>query len=365
VLIWGSGAYRKSSPRLACIPSERIEDRSALRYFAGLDSAGAPRWSERESDAAALADHDVVGELSAAWIEPVRRWTMLYNSKEPRGIVMRTASKPWGPWSDAEVVFQPWLDNGYGNFMHVSWELPERRDAFHDPNKQNVWAGAYGPYLIPRFAHGDARRCWIYYTLSSWNPYQVILARSEIGAPLDPPPPLLEKSTLSFGDAQWRKTSDDFYRIAERDGQRWLTTFAERKDADQGALWRWLPRDGSAVALRFFVRGGQAEAMLLEGGGDIPTDAADMRALYDSIKRGEYGTVVRCAWGLNDTETPVTVEWRLSPYDRANLKVAIIDALDSPWGFVGVSEIQMTRDSNVHPDRAEDRAARMDGLGSN
>ena len=182
VLIWGSGAYRKSSPRLACIPSEQIEKREVLRYFAGLDQEEVPRWSNSESAGAALFHHDRLGEFSVAWVEPTKCWVMLYNTPAPRGIMMRTALNPWGPYSEGQIILDPWKDKAYGTYMHVSWRY-KNQDTFHDSGRELVWGGEYAPYIISRFTTGDSARCLIYYTMSTWNPYQVILVRSEIGAP--------------------------------------------------------------------------------------------------------------------------------------------------------------------------------------
>jgi len=182
VLIWGSGVYRKSNVCLACIPSAQIADKSALRYYSGLSPDGAPIWEKKESRAKPLFDHPVIGEFSTAWAPPVARWIMLYNSSKPRGITMRTAKAPWGPYAQSQIIMQPWNDGAYGKFMHVSWQH-SRQDEFHDKNRQDIWGGEYGPYIIARFTTGDSARCEIFYTMSTWNPYQVVLMRSEVGMP--------------------------------------------------------------------------------------------------------------------------------------------------------------------------------------
>jgi len=184
VLIWGSGKYRASSPRLACVPAQDFGRRDSLRYFSGTSDAGTPLWSKQEADAAELFDHPVVGELSVAWIAPLERWVMLYNSMRPRGIVMRTAPKPWGPWSEATIIFNPWRDMGYGRFIHPGG--PRTIDGFQDPGHD--WPGGeYGPYLIERFTQGTADRCTIFFTMSTWNPYQVVLMSADVGYPKDQP----------------------------------------------------------------------------------------------------------------------------------------------------------------------------------
>jgi hypothetical protein len=178
--VYGSGAYRKSSVSLARVKPADLGDRRALRYFEGLDKAGRPRWSAREADAAPLFRHDVVGEFSVAYLKPVRRYVMLYNSAEPRGIVMRSAAAPWGPWSDGTVIFEPWRDRGYGHFLHISAKFKGKQDRLSDPKREDEWGGEYGPYLMARYTRGSAERCRIYYTLSTWNPYQVVVMRSEL-----------------------------------------------------------------------------------------------------------------------------------------------------------------------------------------
>jgi hypothetical protein len=168
--MWASGKeYRRSDPHLAFVPLDRVEDPKAVRYWAG------GKWSEHEADAKPLFHHPQIGELSVAWCRPLGCWLMLYNSGDPRGIVIRTAERPWGPWSEATVLFEPWRDGGYGKFIHA----PDR-DAVNDPGREKEYGGEYGPYLIPRFFRGERREATIYFTMSTWNPYNVVLMRARI-----------------------------------------------------------------------------------------------------------------------------------------------------------------------------------------
>jgi hypothetical protein len=178
--LYGSGEYRGSSVCLARVRPAEIGDRRALRYFQGLDGAGRPRWSAREAEAAPLFRHDVVGELSVAYLPPVKRYVMLYNSSKPRGIVLRSAAAPWGPWSGGTVIFEPWRDKGYGHFLHISAKFKGKGDKLSDPKREDEWGGEYGPYLMARFTKGEAGRCRIYYTMSTWNPYQVVVMRTDL-----------------------------------------------------------------------------------------------------------------------------------------------------------------------------------------
>jgi len=185
VLLWGMGEYRASDPYLGYVPLARIEDRSAWRFFAGLDAgSGVPRWSTEEADAAPLFSQPCLGEGAGYWSPHLGKWLMVYDCSpsghgQPKGVNVRAADAPWGPWSGAEVLFDPRRDEGYCRFIHVSWQV-ERCDSLGPENRRNDWGGLYAPYLIPRFTAGDDAAITIYYLLSTWNPYQVVLMRSRL-----------------------------------------------------------------------------------------------------------------------------------------------------------------------------------------
>jgi hypothetical protein len=178
--VFGAGQYRRSSVSLARVKLDEVQDRNAIRYFQATDADARPQWSTKEQDAALLFHHDVVGEHSVAYCPSVQRYVMLYNSLKPRGIVMRSAPEPWGPWSDVEIIFDPWKDKGYGHFMHKPDWFSTEKDGLEDPGRGNAWGGEYGPYIMARYTTGDANGCRIYYTMSTWNPYQVVVMRTDL-----------------------------------------------------------------------------------------------------------------------------------------------------------------------------------------
>ncbi|MFL5341177.1 MAG: DUF4185 domain-containing protein [Gemmataceae bacterium] len=177
---FGSGEYRRSSVRLARIRPADVERAAAWEYLADAGPDGMPRWSHAQPDAAPLFHHDVVGELSVAYCPSVERYVLLYNSGEPRGIVMRSAAQPWGPWSDAAIIFDPWQDGGYGHFLHIAAGFRPAEDGLSDPGREAEWGGEYGPFVMPRYTTGNAACCRIYYTMSTWNPYQVVVMQSDL-----------------------------------------------------------------------------------------------------------------------------------------------------------------------------------------
>jgi len=179
LVIFGSGVYRKSQVYLAFQPADDVEDPSQVHYFIGCSNSGTPRWSSDEGVAVPLFDQSGVGELSVTYNPTFGKWIMLYNNGDPRGINMRTADRPWGPWSDVQVVFHPWDDGGYGHFMHVSWETA-RVDSVHDRGRENEWGGEYGPYQYGELARATADSITIYFNLSTWNPYTVVLMKATL-----------------------------------------------------------------------------------------------------------------------------------------------------------------------------------------
>lgn len=179
-IIFGSGNYRASQIYLCYFPAKEIKNKHAIRYFAGMNN-GKPLWNKNEADAQPIfkLDKPGVGELSASYNKFIKKWILLYNHGEPRGINLCTADSPWGPWSEAQVVFRPWEDGGYCHFMHTSYEFMIC-DSVHDPGRENEWGGEYGPYQFEHFAVGDAQSTTIYFTMSTWNPYQVILMKARL-----------------------------------------------------------------------------------------------------------------------------------------------------------------------------------------
>lgn len=173
ILMWASSKeYRRSSPYLACVPANRVEDHSAIRYWSGPG-----KWSADESDAQPVFVHPEVGELSVAWCDPLKKWLMTYNSGTPRGIQLRTADKATGPWSDATTLFDP--KDGYGKYMHISW-ANQKVDSVQDPGRDNEYGGEYGPYMIPKFFKKTPEGARIYFVMSIWNPYAVVLMRADL-----------------------------------------------------------------------------------------------------------------------------------------------------------------------------------------
>jgi hypothetical protein len=181
LLMWGSGRYRSSDVYLAAMPLEEIASGRFVRFFAGTEN-GRPVWVPEEARAVPLFCSGSVGELSVRRIPVLDRWLVLYRTDNPGGILLRSAQRPWGPWTDPVLVIHN--DDGLGKFFHMGWDHPGNpHDFMHDgiiteegdPSRMNQWGDAYAPGLIaPLTRRNPDNSTDIYFTMSTWNPYQVV-----------------------------------------------------------------------------------------------------------------------------------------------------------------------------------------------
>ena len=193
--IWGSGRYRSSDVYLAVTPFEPLlRGDLDLRFFSG--SRRITTWSRSEEDATPLFCNGAVGELSVRWNGLLGRWLATFNSDNPRGILLHSAPAPWGPWTQRPLmVFDPFhradpadpcSGDGYGRFMHIGWSdnrCDHVQDDMFTPGsfRDDGWGGEYGPYQISNYSErAEGGAVHLYFSMSTWNPYQSMLMRTEI-----------------------------------------------------------------------------------------------------------------------------------------------------------------------------------------
>jgi hypothetical protein len=187
ILVWGTGPYRKSDAYLSIVPAAQFESGKGARYFAGLDAGSAPIWSEKESDSRAIVQNGTIGDLSVTWCKDLGLWLMTYDSRDPapRGVLFSYSRTPWGPWSEPQIIFNAQRDGALGQFIHNPQANPD--DGLAGPvigkgqaNPQAVHGGAYAPYVVERWTKVQGSELSIYYVLSTWNPYVVVLMKSRL-----------------------------------------------------------------------------------------------------------------------------------------------------------------------------------------
>jgi Domain of unknown function (DUF4185)/TIR domain len=187
VLVWGTGLYRKSDAYLSIVPAAGFETGKGTHYFSGLDFAGVPRWSDKESDAKAIVQNGTLGDLSVTWCEDLGLWLMTYDSREPTiGILFSYSRTPWGPWSAPQVLFNAIRDGAYGKFIHNPQASPV--DGLAGPvlgqknqaNPSALRGIAYAPYVVERWTKAKGSELVLYYVMSTLNPYVVVLMKSRL-----------------------------------------------------------------------------------------------------------------------------------------------------------------------------------------
>jgi Domain of unknown function (DUF4185) len=361
VWIFGSGPYRQSSVYLAQVHESQIGDRNSWVYFQRM-SDGIAQFGPGEESAAPIVISNCVGELSVRK-HPELGYLMLYNCGPdglvPRGIHLRRADHPWGPWDAPISIFDPGLDQdqGYGHSIHrktseVGYDdglaEPGLHNNIKDPHcpdqgwREECGGGEYGPYLVPQwFTRTPDGAYSIVYALSSWVPYQVHLMRTILAKRDDPkpsPPPArgqnfqpTKLTNADFGGtgecsmAGWRGLGDAFRVFKGTDGRCRMTTFTLTKGDDAtGALAQEFTVDATTKALRFLVHGGEATVRLQNN--------------FDVLRetRGRSGHEPR-----NEPDTVVC--WQISEYAGETLTVAIFDGKTGPWGFIGVTGFEFLK----------------------
>jgi hypothetical protein len=211
IYVFGVPHYRDSVPYLAYAPPGAISDPSLWMFFIGRKPDGQPSWTTREVwerrardapppghpdlfDASGCDRH--IGEISVTWNRYLHAWLLLYQNCNPSGggqvVVARVAAAPWGPWSDASILLDPNRDNPW---CHLLWRVPSRGrcDDLHiddwsqDPDKAGKENGDfYAPYVMERYTTPERtflpyrRRATIYWLLSTWNPYQVVVMKTSL-----------------------------------------------------------------------------------------------------------------------------------------------------------------------------------------
>jgi hypothetical protein len=225
VFITGVPRYRASVPYLAYSTAADIAEPSKWMYFNGLsfnrpnwisytawesnhNTAGV--WVPPPSSAAELysptTDEACVGEHSLTWNAPLNSWLLLYNCNTggERQIEARYAPAPWGPWSDPIVLLSPTHDPGIVCTLIMSPSGCPGPPALANmqPLKDGKYQyGLYAPFVMSRFTQdatsrlappcepvvgptGTVMTCvfrtTIYWLLSTWNPYSVVVMQSTL-----------------------------------------------------------------------------------------------------------------------------------------------------------------------------------------
>lgn len=142
VYSYGTPSGRGGAVFVSRVPQGAIPDVTKYQYWAGQD------WTPADPAAANPVVPGPVGEMSVQYNDYLQQFLMLYTNGASNDVVARTAPAPQGPWSPEHVLVRA----------------------------QQIPGGIYAPFLHP-WASGKE----IYYTLSLWSAYNVLLMHTTLG----------------------------------------------------------------------------------------------------------------------------------------------------------------------------------------
>jgi uncharacterized protein DUF4185 len=199
VLMWGTGVYRNSDAYLSLRPVATFESGKGTLYFHGFDASGAPSWRSNESAAVPIVKNGTMGDLSVTWCKDLGLWLMTYDGRSHgRSFISFSYSPlPWGPWTTPQVIFDEVRDRAMGTFIHDPTVRPN--DGLAGPvigkrqaKPNSVPGGVYAPYVVERWTTVQGSSLFIYFVMSTWNPYVVDLmtTRFSVSSGISPHTPL-------------------------------------------------------------------------------------------------------------------------------------------------------------------------------
>lgn len=202
-----------------------------IHYYAGTDAKGTPRFSVNEQDAVpadldstrrgiqSAEVHDIVNQMSVAWVEALGKWLMFYGGgmgrlptppalpdcgllevfarAECREVVtgngairMRTADDPWGPWSpprdvivggDPDAAPPQHLYGVGGVLRHPACIETGCASGTDSPQlHKDEYGFLYGANIIAEWLKPAGDGVDVIWNASTWDPYRVVLLRTRI-----------------------------------------------------------------------------------------------------------------------------------------------------------------------------------------
>jgi hypothetical protein len=238
VMMFGTGEYRSGDIFLCTTPTANFANGTGTLYFAGITN-GQPSWSTAESNCVPVVqdnptngpawpnDSGTAGNVSVCHPAAAGLWLMTYDggrSGETRknkttGVYFSYAPQPWGPWSTPHLIFNKARDNGAGVFIHdpgLSYDDGLDGPVIGTNSPTATPGGDFAPIMIERFTRVTNSILYIYYTMSTWNPYTVVKMRSafSIIPQIDAGTLVYKRNKFSFA---WSAPTNESYQVEYTD----------------------------------------------------------------------------------------------------------------------------------------------------
>ena len=184
VFVWGtSWMGPRSNLYVAAVAANQLDSGTAKWFY----HAGNGRWSASESDAVGVLTTSDVSHPSVVWNAALGSFVLTRGSNGR--LLAQFADAPWGPWSDPVTVFSP-ADSWFAKLLHrpgqdriVQSLVPVyARNGTVVAMPDSETGAPYGANVMGSTTNADGT-VTLYYTLSTWNPYQVFLMRSTFRRP--------------------------------------------------------------------------------------------------------------------------------------------------------------------------------------
>ncbi len=185
VFVFGSSwEYNRSNLYLAAFDIANAEAGTASWYYYSGQN-GSNQWTSNESLATPLFPISAapnIGNHSVLWNNTLRRFVLMWGN-----VQAAYSATPWGPWTNTTLIFDP--NSGWGpKLIHRSGSSPIARTSplvtiyRSDGTVANLNSGdtgfPYSPDQIDRPTVNSDGSVSIYYTMSTWNPYETFLMKS-------------------------------------------------------------------------------------------------------------------------------------------------------------------------------------------
>ncbi len=246
--VFGTPNGRFGAAHLARVAEDQVADQAAYEYFTGQG------WSADPADLQPVVDPSVA-ELSVHRDAETGLWLMVYLNEDV-DLVLRTATEPTGPWSEAQVLAS-------------SADYP----------------GLYGGYVHPWSPSGE-----LYLAMSLWGGYNVALmhaaydADGQLVRPNLLADPSFERSTDLGADGPWQLTGTGGIDVSIADAKLGGQHFWLRDSQGAAELTQTVPvRPHTTYRLTCWLRTGGASGPGVLGarpaagsGGELAVDFTDL-----------------------------------------------------------------------------------------